>query len=795
MGTKMKRFNKISFFAALLIIIFLSQFNKAQNDVMMQAFYWNVPVDEVNHNGTWWDTLRIKMNYLKNAGFTGLWVPPPSKGNWGITDMGYGLYDHYDLGAYNQKGSVETRFGSKQELLNMIAEAHNTTNGKPYMNIYADVILNHIYGSEENLQDNPAVKQYVRDEAYRNGIQYNAYPTNEITWVIPNASPGDYYIQIKGYLLDWNANYTQRGYDVFIDWTGVGYNGTDTWEYEPNNGNGQYNVFPGSGRIVRGHADYQGDIDEYKVTVSSTHDLVIKLTARKEGTNSQGQWEWQWEDQTKGYYPVNIWYNGNNLALTTLQARTATNITYPTHTGTNEPNYRWTYTDFHPVDNNDWLGWPGTDEIIPNTKFFGNDLNTYSTTVKTRLKNWGVWLSSTIGFDGYRLDFVRGFQIDFVADWVKNLPLLNGKQRFIVGEYWGADYRIRDWVNGVASYGADVDAFDFPLKFTLKDMCNGNGSSFDMRWLNNAGMVRNNSGNGLPGTSIVTFLDNHDTGKEHDKWVTKDHKMGYAYILTHEGRPCIFYPHYYSIVQYDANDPSLSTKAPSSLKDDINKLIFVRKNYLGGTLSVLSQIGNPYPASDAYNVYVARRQGNGVRDGAIIVINNHDTQTKGLWVDSSPSGFTNWSNTTLVNAFNPSQTTYVYADGRVYVSAPPRSYAIWVKQSDYIAYTPPSPKINYSDQLENIMNESSLFEYKLYDNYPNPFNPTTTINYQLKENGFVSLKVYDILGREVRSLVNEYKSKGYYSVTFDANDLTSGTYIYVLKVNGYQSVKKMMILK
>ena len=291
-----------------------------------------------------------------------------------------------------------------------------------------------------------------------------------------------------------------------------GFNSTYSWETEPNNGGGQFNVFPGSGQIKRGIISSSTDIDEYKITLTTSKDIVIKLAARK---NVAGGWDWH--NQENGYYPFEIWRNGQNLAPTTLQARTNTNLTFPTHTGTGEANFSWTYTDFHPVDQNDFLtGWDwngGNSAIIPNTKGFGNDFNTYSTTVQTRLNNWGYWMANTIKFDGFRLDFVRGFQTSFVASWVNNLPLLNGSQRFIVGEYWGPDSRIKEWVNSVAAQGADVDGFDFPLKSSLTDMCNGTSSSYDMRWLNHAGMVRNNSGNSLPGTSVVTWLDNHDTGK------------------------------------------------------------------------------------------------------------------------------------------------------------------------------------------------------------------------------------------------------------------------------------------
>jgi len=775
----------LRFYSVLLGIVMLcSNHSFGQNDVMMQAFYWDVPVDATNFNGTWWDNLSGKAAAMKNAGFTGIWVPSPAKGNFGIYDMGYGLFDHYDLGNYNQKGTIETRFGSRSELASMITSMHN--NG---IEVYADIILNHIYTGDSESENNPAVKNYVFNEAKVNGNQLQSYPTNEIKWVIPNAQPGDYYIQIKGYLLDWGANKSQRGYDLEIDWTGNGFSGNYFWEYEPNNGQGSFNNFTTSGKTVRGHIASTYDIDEYKITLNSQHDIVIKLTAKKEGTNSSGNWEWKWASQNNGYYPVAIWYNHSNLSSSTLQARTNTGVSYPNHTGTGEKNYTWNYTHFHPVDNNDWLGFPGNDEIITNTKFFGNDLNTFNTVVKTRLKDWGVWLSNQIGFDGYRLDFVRGFQESFAADWIKNLPKLNNKQRFIVGEYWGSAYRIKNWVNTLAGYGADADGFDFPLKFTLTSMCNGNQSSFDMKWLKHSGMVKNPDGNALSGTQIVTFLDNHDTGKEHNKWITKDHKMGYAYILTHEGRPCVFYPHYYNVLQKDADNGSHTTQAAASLKTDIDNLIKIRKTYLGGSLAILSDIGNPHPYGYAYHLYVARRQGNGSKDGAIIAINNHDTQEIGLWIDSSPSGFSNWANTTLVNALDNSQTTQVQADGRVFIKAPKRGFAIWVKQSDYVA-------LNKTSDFTPDKTENKLpTKFELGNNYPNPFNPATKISYSIPENGHVKLTIYNSIGEIVDTIVDKEQPQGNYIVDWDATQFASGIYFYRLTWKGKTSVGKMIYVK
>ena len=94
------------------------------DDVMMQAFYWDVPVDEQAKNGTWWDHLSEIAPELRTAGISSLWTPIPAKGNWGIYDSGYGIYDHYDLGNYDQKGNVETRYGSRAELERMIGVMH-----------------------------------------------------------------------------------------------------------------------------------------------------------------------------------------------------------------------------------------------------------------------------------------------------------------------------------------------------------------------------------------------------------------------------------------------------------------------------------------------------------------------------------------------------------------------------------------------------------------------------------------------------------------------------------------------
>lgn len=85
--------------------------------------------------------------------------------------------------------------------------------------------------------------------------------------------------------------------------------------------------------------------------------------------------------------------------------------------------------------------------------------------------------------------------------------------------------------------------------------------------------------------------------------------------------------------------------------------------------------------------------------------------------------------------------------------------------------------------------------FALYQNYPNPFNPTTTIQYDSPSAGLVSLKVFDILGREVRTLVNEVQDAGFKSVRFDASRLASGVYFYQLRAGDFTQTKKLLLLR
>jgi hypothetical protein len=104
-----------------------------------------------------------------------------------------------------------------------------------------------------------------------------------------------------------------------------------------------------------------------------------------------------------------------------------------------------------------------------------------------------------------------------------------------------------------------------------------------------------------------------------------------------------------------------------------------------------------------------------------------------------------------------------------------------------------------ADELDGVVGvedeETLPTEFALEQNYPNPFNPTTSIQYAVSNRQFVTLEVYDVLGNEIATLVNEEKPAGTYELTWNAEQLPSGVYLYQLKAGDYVNTKKMILIK
>jgi hypothetical protein len=92
-------------------------------------------------------------------------------------------------------------------------------------------------------------------------------------------------------------------------------------------------------------------------------------------------------------------------------------------------------------------------------------------------------------------------------------------------------------------------------------------------------------------------------------------------------------------------------------------------------------------------------------------------------------------------------------------------------------------------------NTASPDKFLLFQNYPNPFNPGTNIRYQIINNSYITLKIFDILGKEIAALVNEKQNAGIYNIEWDAENYSSGIYFYKLTADGFTDIKKMVLLK
>ncbi len=125
------------------------------NGVMLQGFYWDVP--QTTGGQTWWQLLGSQAPELAAAGFTAVWLPPAYKGG-SVFDVGYGVYDRYDLGEFNQKGTVATHYGTLAQLQSCIAALHGRG-----IQVYEDVVMNHLTSAD------------AQEQFSYNGQNFNVY--------------------------------------------------------------------------------------------------------------------------------------------------------------------------------------------------------------------------------------------------------------------------------------------------------------------------------------------------------------------------------------------------------------------------------------------------------------------------------------------------------------------------------------------------------------------------------------------------------------------------------------------
>jgi agmatine/peptidylarginine deiminase len=178
---------------------------------------------------------------------------------------------------------------------------------------------------------------------------------------------------------------------------------------------------------------------------------------------------------------------------------------------------------------------------------------------------------------------------------------------------------------------------------------------------------------------------------------------------------------------------------------------------------------------------------------AYIKTKNGISSAKVYWTTDTTQSFSSLNTTVSADTFtaqipnHPLGTTIYY-----YISATSNGNKTITKPLT-------APSGNFRFKITNASgiagNSSSINDYNLYQNYPNPFNPVTKIKFDLPINGFVRIQVYDIAGRLVHTLINDFKFSGSYNIDFDANSIASGVYFYKMETVDFIEVKKMLFIK
>jgi len=311
---------------------------------------------------------------------------------------------------------------------------------------------------------------------------------------------------------------------------------------------------------------------------------------------------------------------------------------------------RWHWDSFHP--NNYCGGDEGRFGSYPDVCHAAgsayNDFKTLLNYMKTNKQLGG-------GYNGgWRFDYVKGFPY-----WVaKDMRAATGYP-FCVGEYWDANTSTLKW--WADSSGCSV--FDFALYYTLKDICNNSGGG---GYMPNVFDWSKSFAAKSP-MQAVTFIGNHDTDE-----IYRDKMIGYAFILTYQGYPCIWYKDYYNY--------GLATGggAGSGWGNGIKQLVWCREKLANGspTVSILK-------SNDGDCIIYAVAGISSSKPGYIVVINDNASSWKGFWVKTS-NGYLKkktlkayaWSSTVSGQNVQP-QDKYCDSNGWVEVWAAPRGYAVY----------------------------------------------------------------------------------------------------------------------
>ena len=212
-------------------------------------------------------------------------------------------------------------------------------------------------------------------------------------------------------------------------------------------------------------------------------------------------------------------------------------------------------------------------------------------------------------------------------------------------------------------------------------------------------------------------------------------------------------------------------------------------NYYGNSVSIIRDFQPEFTTSTASITFGTVPIGSSAQDSMVVV----NTGAATLFIFDATSSDSNFSVSPSSVSISPSDSATFYITFAPSSSGAKSGYIIFVHNAPG---SPDSVEVSGNGIISGVKNTDSIIpEFSLEQNYPNPFNPVTIIQYSVGSQEFVKLKVYDILGREITTLVNEAKPAGTYEVKFDASNLSTGIYIYKIYAGSFIETKKLILIK
>lgn len=326
--------------------------------------------------------------------------------------------------------------------------------------------------------------------------------------------------------------------------------------------------------------------------------------------------------------------------------------------------------DFHPSleGHNDQL------EPYHKTTEFGSDYfdcAQLSTNMRSGLKRWGSWLVTNISYRGFRFDLTQRIEPWYIYEWL-SYPTMNG--RFACLEYWrlASGMEMQEWLDLT---GRKAAIWDWRLRDYLYEMNYTNAYNFDISLLTNTLLW-------LAPRFTITYPENHDTfcpAKTGEPQITRrgiirDKELAYSFSLFCDGLPSVYWHDYYDSPYHNGQTSSIWLGySGSPLKPTIDRLVKIRKTFLAGSTSYI--VTNVSLKND---LFIASREGNGIKPGGILVLND-GSSTLGEWVQ------TRWTNEVIVDWIPVTGGTIATTDasGSVWLEATSRSVRIFAPTNGF----------------------------------------------------------------------------------------------------------------